>query len=513
MKIGLFFQKRLTNTLSTVVNEHFKLRTALFCATMISFGLHGISSLHAIEVRELTTPKGIKVWFAPDKSVPLIAVSFSFGNAGSTQNPKGLEGLSFLTASLLDEGAGQYDANQFKERLGAIGMRLGFTDSNDRFSGFFMTTLRMKKESVALFQDVLYRPRFDPARLDLLKTRLRPHIAESQKQPGYVLGRLYDATLFPDHPYGLEAGPTLTSLEAITINHVKTFFKSKLARNNLVVAVCGDAGSAEVMHLVDTLFGDLPETAKTNPTPKTDPILSGDIFVAEKKIPQTKGIISLAGLPYQHKDYWKLRLASSIFGQGFKGRLLQSLREKQGLVYTIDMYMNNLEQTSFITTVFGTNNDQVQKTLDGFKTEMDLFSEKGVTAKELSDAKQAAIGSYILGLSSTIAIANTLKGLQEIGYPLTYLNNRAQIINSIRLSDMNTFIKTFFKSQTPTTFLVGEPVLTANYINKTNEFSNQNKLATLMPLKSDNPNPKNDDTPQTPSSATKSADKKEAPDQ
>ena len=73
------------------------------------------SPLKALEVHQLTTPKGIKVWFAPDKTVPVISMTYSFENAGSAHEPQGKEGVAMITAAMMTEGAGVLDANALAE--------------------------------------------------------------------------------------------------------------------------------------------------------------------------------------------------------------------------------------------------------------------------------------------------------------------------------------------------------------------------------------------------------------
>ncbi len=467
----------------------FLCRFCLLTATLSSVAF-------AIEVHELKTPQGFKVWFTPDKSVPVISVSFTFDNAGSTQDPKGLEGLADITMAMLMEGAGDLDANAFQDKIAAIGARIGFSENLDQISGGFSTTLRMKSEAVKLFQDILYRPKFDQSRLDLLKTQLRPQIIEAKKQPGYKLNKLFRNTIYRDHPYQYSGEATLESVDAITISDIRKFHKTKLAKSNIIIGVCGNLSTKEVMTLVDSLFGNLPKNATTKDIPKVQLNLEPKTYVELKEtLPQSQGFTVFEGLDYKHKDFWKLRLAISIFGQGFKGRLMQSIREEKGLVYSIHSFPSITDKVALVNTSFGTANAKVQDTLDALATELNLFADKGITASELKEAKDSAIGSYILGLSSTGAVASALSGLQKIGYPITYINDRSRMINAITLEDMNTFIKVYFSKHAKhmSTFLVGNPNLTGEF---TQTSTDEDGLASEPDTpKKDKEAPKKDETP------------------
>lgn len=78
---------------------------------------------HAFTVQEVTSPGGIKAWVVEDHTVPLIAMSFSFGG-GSAADPAGREGLANFLASMMDEGAGDLDSESFRDRRDDLSMRM-----------------------------------------------------------------------------------------------------------------------------------------------------------------------------------------------------------------------------------------------------------------------------------------------------------------------------------------------------------------------------------------------------
>src|SRR4051795_12520579 len=101
---------------------------------VLLLGLVLASQARAMEVKEITTPLGLKVWLVEDKSAPVVALSFSFGG-GSARDSEAQKGLTSLTASLLTDGAGSLDAQAFKRREEEAAASLGFGASLDRVSG------------------------------------------------------------------------------------------------------------------------------------------------------------------------------------------------------------------------------------------------------------------------------------------------------------------------------------------------------------------------------------------
>ena len=95
------------------------MRKTLLAAVIMMFGW---LDAFALEVHEVTTPKGIKLWFSPDKTVPVISLSFSFKNAGSAHEPPELKGLTELACHMLLEGTKHHAATALHEKLAELGI-------------------------------------------------------------------------------------------------------------------------------------------------------------------------------------------------------------------------------------------------------------------------------------------------------------------------------------------------------------------------------------------------------
>ncbi|MEX1147713.1 MAG: hypothetical protein WEB93_04960, partial [Sphingomonadales bacterium] len=93
-----------------------------------------------IDIAEFKTPAGFTVWHVQDDTLPLIAVEVVFLDAGASQDPADRVGLATLVAGLLDQGAGELDADAFQDRLDDLSIRLSFGAGRDRF-GVSMATL------------------------------------------------------------------------------------------------------------------------------------------------------------------------------------------------------------------------------------------------------------------------------------------------------------------------------------------------------------------------------------
>jgi zinc protease len=213
-----------------------------------------------------------------------------------------------------------------------------------------------------------------------------------------------------------------------------------------------------VIQLVDSVFADLPSKAVGQPLPKPTLSYSGETLVTQQTIPQSVSLFYHPGLNTGDTNYMMLSLVSAIFGSDFTSRLMKEVREKNGLAYTVQSFLSLKKEAASLGGFVGSKNVKIGEALTRIKKEFSTLASFGVTEQELKDAKKAAIGSFVLRLSSTSAIAGQLLTYQEIDYPASYLNERSGKINAIRLNDVNAFIKDFFDPQKLTFYVVGNPV-------------------------------------------------------
>ena len=151
------------------------------------------------------------------------------------------------------------------------------------------------------------------------------------------------------------------------------------------------------------------------------------------------------GIDREHEDYYALMLGVYILGGNFSARLMQTVRDKQGLTYGIG---SSISGVSFgadgYWSIWGTfAPDIIKKGIVATKEQVDLWFKKGVTEEELSAKKTTISGSYKVSMDSTAGLAAKILSNAEQGRTLSYLDDYPKIIESISLSDVNIAIQKY----------------------------------------------------------------------
>ena len=164
------------------------------------------------------------------------------------------------------------------------------------------------------------------------------------------------------------------------------------------------------------------------------------------------------GIKRKDPDFYAAYLMNHILGGGgFSSRLTQEIREKRGLVYSIDTNLLTLDHAAVVQGALGTKNASVAEAMALVKQEWKRMREEGPTADELADAKLFLTGSYALRFGSTIAIANSLVGVQLENFPPDYFAKRNGYIDAVTLDDVKRVAKRLLDPDSLTFVIVGEP--------------------------------------------------------
>jgi zinc protease len=420
--------------------------------------LASANTLHAMDIRKVVSDKGIVAWFVPDKSVPLVAMSFAFRNAGSATDPDGKEGLAEMTSGLLDEGAGEMESQAFQRALEDIAAQMSFSAGRDTFTGQLRTLTAEREKAFDLLRLALNAPRFDEAPVKRIQSQMLASLRQQAKNPRKISGRLWSETVFPGHPYSKPSDGTEKTVATLTADDLKSFIRDRFSRDRLIIGVVGDISEEELKRRLDSVFGDLPATGRKFAIPETAPAGKGKTLIVRKQIPQSMVILGHAGIKRDDADWYAALLVTRIFGGGgLSSRLFEEIREKRGLAYSVYAYLSPMEHSALLAGGVATQNARAAESLSVFRAEWQKLAETGVTAKELETAKTYMNGSFPLRLGSSRGIAGMLVSIQISDLGMDYIKKRPSLINAISLDEANRVAKRLYKADDLTVVIVGDP--------------------------------------------------------
>jgi zinc protease len=390
----------------------------------------------AAKIVRVVSPAGIEAWLVENHTLPIVALDFAFAG-GANQDPADRPGVANMVASLLDEGAGDLDAETFHERLDELAIELSFSAGRDFVYGSVRTLTENRDVAIDLLRMALTAPRFDAEAVDRIRTQLVTSLRRESTDPREIANRRWWEVAFPDHPYGRPPRGTLESLPKITIDDLKGFARHGFARDNVKIAVVGDIDATAAGQLIDRVFASLPAGAELHPVPTASPQGLGQRVAVDLDVPQAVLVFGGPGIPRRDPDFLPAFLINHILGGGaMSSRLYTEVRETRGLAYSIRTSLLPLNHAALWTGATGTRADKIDETLSIIQTEIKRFAEVGPTEEELAKAKSFLQGSYALAFDTSNKIANQLVQIQVDHLGIDYIDRRNGLIEAVTAADV-----------------------------------------------------------------------------
>lgn len=403
------------------------------------------------DIQSWSTANGSRVLFVAAPDLPMVDVRVVF-DAGSARDGE-LPGLSDMTNSLLNDGAGDWDADQIAERLEEVGARLGLGSEQDMawVSVRTLTEQNALERSIELISTILAKPTFEQDDLERTRKSMQTSLRLDEQKPGSVAKKAFFRALFREHPYAIPGEGTQVSLAAINRDHVVAFHKRYYVAGNAVVAIVGALDRAQAEQLAERVTAGLapgqPATALPPVLPLTDKHSESLQFPSS----QSHILMGQMGMHRGDPDYFVLYVGNHILGgSGLVSQLTNEVREKRGLSYSVYSYFAPLRRDGPFLAGAQTQNSKVQEAIEVMRETLRIFIEQGPTEEELTAAKQNITGGFPLRIASN---SNIVEYLAMIGFyrlPLDYLEVFVDRINAVsreqiqetfkRRLDLNRFV-------------------------------------------------------------------------
>ncbi|MDT8316517.1 MAG: pitrilysin family protein [bacterium] len=411
---------------------------ALIAAVIISL-LAASSAPAAIRKPErFITKNGMTVLLLERKALPFITVSVSV-RAGSVFDPEGLSGLGNITADLLTEGTKSRSAKEISEEIDFVGGSLGSTGGIDYASASLKVLSRDSDKGFELLSDILINPAFDGKEIERARSQIRAGIISKEDDPSTVAAEAFNKILFGSHPYALPADGSLETIDRINRKSISDFHGKYYHPNNTIMAVVGDISKNELEKLLSRHFGKWKKKDISYPgNPEARRLDEKRIEIIDKDITQANVQLGHLGIRREDPDFYAAYVMNYILGGGgFVSRLMTEIRDNRGLVYSVYSYFNPLKDPGPFKVGLQTKNGSASEAIKESLSQIKAIREKGVSEKELQDAKDYLIGSFPLKFTTNSKIASYLTYMEIYNLGLDYLDRFPKIIEALTVDDVN----------------------------------------------------------------------------
>jgi predicted Zn-dependent peptidase len=380
---------------------------------------------------------GVQLILVPDHEVPLIAFEVVV-RGGSRLDPVGREGLASLTAELLSQGAGARDAYEFAEAVEGVG---GSLDAEAQREAVLLHGQFLAQDCELLLEllcDALQAPHFDESEIDKVRQRRIEGIrAAKDSEPQSLLGAYGRARLFGAHPYGKPSSGSESTLAAITRADVLALYRGQFGADRLTLVFAGDFELSAMREAVARRFGSLPASPAPLPALLIPTRVSGRrvLLVDSPGSEQSYFWIANVGVARTYPLRAALDVTNTVFGGSFGSMLMQALRVRTGLTYSVHSSFRRGSVAGEFAIQSFTSTPNTARALDIALGTLTTLKREGPAAEAIASARNYLLGQYPLGFETGADWAGALADLDLYDLPESYIEQFVSSLQQVSLAD------------------------------------------------------------------------------
>jgi zinc protease len=366
--------------------------------------------------------------------------------AGDAMAEPGNIAIPTLVGMMLDRGTKKLDKFAIAEQLDNVGAEIAFSVGTQSLE---VRGKCLKKDlplvigliAAELRTPALQLQEFNKAKQQFIGA-LEASAQNTEARAQEAFGRAVFPQGHPNRPHTV--GEYEAAAKAATLDELKAFHAKYYGPAHMTLIVAGDVAAPEAQSEIDKAFSGWTG-GQDYVRPATPAVLkeARDVAVPLTDKPSVSVLIGQpTGLRYKDPDALALRVGTAILGSGFTGRLMGTVRDKEGLTYNIGAAIADdsiVDGRWNISASFAPA--LLDKGIASTRRELDRWWKDGVTDQELAARKQGLVGSYLVGLSTTAGLANAILTNVQRGYDVSRLETYPGAVKALTRDEVNSAIK------------------------------------------------------------------------
>ncbi len=389
----------------------------------------------APKIENWETSSGLRVYFVNVPELPMLDLRLSFA-AGSAYDGEKL-GVAGMVVSMLNKGAAGLNADQLAETFESVGANYSANAGRDTAS-ISLRTLTLEEQmdtALATWLKVIEKPEFPDADFKRLKKQALIGLEAEKQNPGSIANKAFYKNLYPDHPYGQSQNGNEDSINDMSTDDLKSFYKQYFVNKNGQIALVGSIDKKQAMEIAETVSkaltgGDRDNGTKAAAIPEVKPLTAAKTIRIPYPSSQAHIFIGQPGNKRGDKDYFSLYLGNhELGGSGFTSRLMKEIRVKRGLSYSVYSYFIPMKENGPFMLGLQTKLSQIDEAIKVASDVLATFQKEGPSEENLKASKINISGGFPLRTASNSDILGYIEMIGMYDLPLDYLDTFTQVVN------------------------------------------------------------------------------------
>ena len=346
-----------------------------------------------------TLPNGLRIIHLPSSS-RVVYCGYQIA-AGTRDEKTGEEGMAHFCEHMTFKGTEKRNALQIINALEGLGGELNAFTNKEDTTFYAAISKEHFAQAVNVLTDIVFHSQYPQQEIDKEVEVICDEIESYNDSPAELIYDEFENILFEDHPLGHNILGKAEQLRTYTTKDALRFVHRYYRPDNAIFFAYGDIDFKRLVKSLEFRIESLefataiPETKEHNNSKLS--ILNSQLITKDLGTHQSHVMLGTRAYDIHHPLRIPLYLLNNILGgTGMNARLNLSLRERNGLVYTVESTMVSYSDTGIWSVYFGCDPHDVKKCLHLVRRELDKVMQKPLSDTQLRNAKRQLKGQIAI---------------------------------------------------------------------------------------------------------------------
>jgi zinc protease len=368
---------------------------------------------------EQTLPNGLTVIAIRRPAVPLVEVRLrvSFARAN-------LARAAVLTQTMLS-GTEELGVVEIAAELQKVGGGLSAGADPDRLLMSGNALVAGLDRLLDIMSSVLTGATYPTGEVATERERLADRIRVALSQPAHLAREALLRRIYGRHPYAVQT-PTPDQVRAVTAGTLRKLHAERVHPAGATLVIVGDVSPQKAIDAAERALSSWDGNGKDVELPAVPELAPGPLTLVDRPgAVQSSLRLALPAVTRTHPDHAALQLANLIFGGYFSSRWVENIREDKGYTYGPHSMIEHAVAGSTLVVAAEVATEVTAPALLETTYELGRLASLPPSDDELEQARQYALGTLQLGMSTQAGLAGLAVTYAGFGLRLDYLAEHA----------------------------------------------------------------------------------------
>nr|WP_205807303.1 pitrilysin family protein [Micromonospora sp. HNM0581] len=288
------------------------------------------------------------------------------------------------------------------------------------------------------------------------RDRLVDGIQVAQSQPTHLARKALLRRIFARHPYAVQT-PEPEQVAAVRPAALRSLHAQRVHPAGAVLVLVGDLRPERALDAAGRALGGWSGAGHVAEAPPAPPPRPGPLLLVDRPgSVQSSMRVALPAVPRTHPDHAALQLANLIFGGYFSSRWVENIREDKGYTYGPHSLIEHAVASSVLVAAAEVATEVTAPALLETSYELGRLATVPPAPEELEQARQYALGTLQLGISTQAGLASLVSAYAGNGLRLDFLADHASRLAKVGVDDVTEAAARYLAPSRAVTVVLGD---------------------------------------------------------